>query len=156
MKLLLVRHAKAEDHDSARWPSDSQRPLTQAGIEQFRESAKQLGKVVEPDALLTSPFVRAVQTAEILHTTAGWPQPEPVDEIANGEFSSLVDKHLHLGTRTLVIVGHEPTISAYISQLISIDHSANIRMQPGSAALLKIDSAQSGELLWLAPTLLFR
>ncbi len=156
MKLLLVRHAKAEEHDFSRWPDDSQRPLSQRGIEQFQRSAKRLGKLLEPDVVLVSPFVRAVHTAKILHKTAGWPEAEHVDAVARGEFAGLVNEHLGRGTGTLVLVGHEPSISSYLSQLVSRSLGATIRVRPGSAALLELESPASGELQWLAPTQIFK
>lgn len=156
MRLLLVRHGKAEESDGSKWPDDSLRPLSQRGIEEFRKSATQLGQVLTPEALLTSPYVRAMQTARILEEFAKWPAPEAAQEIAHGEFSELVDTHFENGTETLAIVGHEPTISAYVSELISGSLGASVRMKPGTAACVKLDSPGSGELQWLAPTRLFR
>ncbi len=156
MKLLLIRHGKAEDHDASKWPDDSQRPLSDQGVEQFRIAAKQLGEILIPDVLLSSPYVRAVQTAEILREVAGWPEPELSDEIVHGDYARLVDHHLQSGTGLLATVGHEPTISEYISGLITGGRHAYVRVRPGTAALLKLESAGSGTLQWLAPTQIFR
>ena len=155
MKLLLVRHAQAEPHDWSRWADDASRPLTTLGVEQITRMARQLADVVQPDALLTSPLLRAVQTAEILSSVAGWPEPATAIEITDGNYASLVEKHFHDLTGAVVMVGHEPTISAYVSQLVSGRGSAAIRMHPGTAALVELSSPDQGVLEWLAPVNLF-
>src|SRR5437763_11510845 len=74
MDLYLVRHAIAGDADPAQWPDDRDRPLTPKGVRRFEEAARGLGKLVsEVDVMLSSRFVRAWQTAEILTEEAGWP-----------------------------------------------------------------------------------
>lgn len=153
MKLLLIRHAKAEEHDPARWPEDSLRPLTDKGIERFNESAKGLAKLFTPGILLTSPFVRAVQTSEILHEAAGWPEPHQLDAIPQGTIAPLLINHCIESETSLAIVGHEPTLSMLVSTIVSDTDSAAIRMKPGAAALIEIyrDALPdlSGELTWL-------
>ena len=153
MKLLLVRHAKAEDHDHERWPDDSLRPLTARGIERFRESAKGLAKLVTPDVVVTSPFVRARQTASILHETAGWPEPRESQAVPDGAVGPLVVNHGMQSDATLAIVGHEPTLSHFVSQIVSGSGGAAVRMRPGAAALIEVyrDALPelSGELVWL-------
>ena len=85
MKLLLVRHAIAEERDDKRWPSDADRPLTQRGMRRFRSAAAGLGTLVpEVDRLLTSPFVRAHQTATILEDVLDWPEAEVRPHLAGG------------------------------------------------------------------------
>ena len=58
MKLLLVRHAIAEER-GPRYPDDSLRPLTAAGIEKMREATAGIERLVRPNRILTSPFTRA-------------------------------------------------------------------------------------------------
>ncbi len=66
MELYLLRHAIAEEPSSARYSDDSLRPLTQEGIEKMRQAATGAKKLeIEIDLILSSPFVRAKQTAEI-------------------------------------------------------------------------------------------
>ena len=67
MDLYLVRHAVAYKRDYERWPNDADRPLTPEGEEDFRAVARSLGRIVpEVEVLLSSPYVRAWRTAEIL------------------------------------------------------------------------------------------
>ena len=70
MKVLLVRHAIAVDRDTP-GISDHLRPLTEEGAARFRKTARSLADLLTPDLLLTSPLLRAKQTAEIL--SAQWP-----------------------------------------------------------------------------------
>lgn len=72
MKVFLVRHALAHERDRARWPDDSKRPLTQDGKRKFRKTVCGLVSLLPGAAtILTSPFVRARQTAAILSAMAG-------------------------------------------------------------------------------------
>ena len=67
MLLLLVRHADAGERDPARWPDDTLRPLTEKGRKVQGEVMKALRDAgVAPEVVLTSPWLRAVQTAELL------------------------------------------------------------------------------------------
>ncbi|HSD65172.1 MAG TPA: histidine phosphatase family protein, partial [Vicinamibacteria bacterium] len=65
MQLLIIRHAIAAERGTPGIP-DEERPLTPEGETKFREVAKGLARLVaRPDALLTSPLLRARQTAAI-------------------------------------------------------------------------------------------
>ena len=78
MDLYLVRHAAAFGRDPNRWPDDSRRPLTPEGEEEFRLAARGLARIApRTDAVLSSPYQRAWQTAEILSELDSWPEPEP-------------------------------------------------------------------------------
>ena len=71
MEVFLVRHAIAHERNRKRWPDDAKRPLTPAGKQKFRKAARGLAKwLPKSAALLTSPYVRARETAEIL--AAAW------------------------------------------------------------------------------------
>jgi phosphohistidine phosphatase len=65
-ELYLVRHAIAADRGSE-WPDDNKRPLTERGINRFKEAVKGLRHLdVQIDEIFTSPLVRARQTADLL------------------------------------------------------------------------------------------
>ena len=86
MDLLIVRHAIAFDRDHRRWREDAARPLSPAGIRRARKAAAGLKKLTaRPQRLLTSPLLRAKQTAQILTDVAGWPAAEEVPELSPGE-----------------------------------------------------------------------
>src|SRR5712672_3723056 len=86
MELLIVRHAIAFERDRQRWRDDAARPLSPVGIRQSRKAAAGLKEFSKaPDRLLTSPLVRARQTAQILTDVAGWPHAEEVNELLPGD-----------------------------------------------------------------------
>lgn len=160
MKLVVIRHAKAEDPNGDRWPDDSQRPLTEQGIERFSESARGLAKLVTPEVLLTSPYVRAKQTALILNKIAGWPEPRESPMLASAAVAQQITEIAMESDRSLAIVGHEPTLSRLIASIATGSVSGSVRMKPGAAALLEIfrDALPelSGELIWLTQPRLTR
>ena len=64
MLLLLVRHAHAGDRDPTQWPDDSQRPLTDKGRKTHAKVSRALRNLeLAPELVLTSPWLRALQTA---------------------------------------------------------------------------------------------
>src|ERR1051326_8942155 len=80
--LWIVRHGVAYEHDPTRWPDDADRPLTAEGKRSFAAAARGLKRIAsKPDLVLTSPCVRAVQTAEILAEYAGWPAARHATEL---------------------------------------------------------------------------
>src|SRR5579872_2373815 len=76
MELLIVRHAIAFARDAKRWRDDSERPLTMEGVKRARRAAAGLKRIAKrPSLVLTSPLVRARDTAGILTQAGGWPKP---------------------------------------------------------------------------------
>src|SRR5450631_3878076 len=110
MELLIVRHAIAFERDRQRWRDDGARPLSPAGIRQARKAAAGLKEFSKaPDRLLTSPLVRARQTAQILTEVAGWPRAEEIPELAPGENALSVLAVLGKDrSQRVAIVGHQP------------------------------------------------
>ncbi|MBV8805803.1 MAG: histidine phosphatase family protein, partial [Sinobacteraceae bacterium] len=110
MDLLIVRHAIAYDRDPHRWREDADRPLSPAGIRRARKAAAGLKQLtLRPDRLLTSPLVRAKQTAQILVDIAGWPTPEEIPELSPGEPALAVLTLLaRQRTKLTAVVGHQP------------------------------------------------
>src|SRR5271167_4240849 len=85
MELLIIRHTIAAPRDAHRWRDDGSRPLTPVGMRRSRRAAAGLKMIAKaPDRLLTSPLVRARQTARILTEVAGWPPAEEVPELLPG------------------------------------------------------------------------
>src|SRR5207245_7854934 len=72
MLLYIVRHGIAIDREDPKCPSDPERYLTPEGLQRTREVAKKLAKLIgPPKAFISSPYVRAVQTAEIFAEALG-------------------------------------------------------------------------------------
>lgn len=112
MHLYLFRHGPAGRRDPSSWPEDGKRPLTARGEERTRRAARGLARLEpRPSLILTSPLVRAHQTARLLREAFETNVPVEVSEALGPGASpraalDLLRKH---GTdETLVLVGHEP------------------------------------------------
>lgn len=161
MELYLVRHAIAATRDAARWPDDSARPLTPEGIGRFRRAARGLRTVVDGvEVVLSSPYPRAWQTAEVLEEEAGWPAPERCDAlVAEGEpEAALAHVAARDGAASIALVGHEPFLSRLASLLLAGDESAvALELKKGGVVLLELAGPLPGgaRLRWsLSPRIL--
>src|SRR5438046_7785006 len=91
-ELYLVRHGLAQERGDM-WPDDSKRPLTEEGMSGMQKATRGLARLgVSLDVVLTSPLVRARQTAEIV---AGGLDPRPplvnVESLApDGNYAALI------------------------------------------------------------------
>jgi phosphohistidine phosphatase len=121
VRLYLVRHAIAEVRGPD-WPDDTQRPLTRQGRQRMRRAARGLRDLgVELDVILTSPLVRARQTADILVRRL---TPKPVlvetSSLAPGQPHSAVLRALepYRRARAVALVGHEPDLGMLAAFLL--------------------------------------
>lgn len=139
MKLYIVRHAAAIER-TAEVPEE-ERYLTSEGRALFRKTARTMLKNgVEPSLILTSPLVRAVQTADILAEALSYIGPVVVtDELSPGfdlaAFRRLLDRFHRVDD--LVIVGHEPDFGGVVSSLLSLQ--GGVGLKKGAAVKLKVD-----------------
>lgn len=159
MRLYLIRHAIAEELDVKRWSDDRQRPLTAAGARRFKRTAPVLVKLMESggpvDRLLTSPLVRARQTALILHR-AGLAEPVEESVLAPGRTAARVLAVLRAhDVEAIAVVGHEPDLARLLAVCIAgPDAKLALRFRKGGAASLVFAGApRVGEatLEWLLP-----
>jgi phosphohistidine phosphatase len=103
VKLVLIRHAEAGPGDP-----DELRTLTPEGHEQARALGERLrGDGIEPDAVLSSPLLRARETAADL----GFGEAEPLDELAPGATADGVRTAVRGRGETVIVVGHQPDCS---------------------------------------------
>jgi phosphohistidine phosphatase len=162
MELLIIRHAIAFERDRHRWPDDAARPLSPLGVRRSRKAAaglKQLCKV--PDRLLTSPLIRARETAKILTQVAGWPRAEIAPELKPGKGVAAVLTVLGKDrSRRIALVGHQPDLSALLTACLLKDNSARpIEIKKNAVACLSFDGrarADGAALKWLATPRLLR
>lgn len=136
--LILVRHAHALNGFEARVNTDAARPLSETGRQQAAASADTLQKQkVQPDIIFTSPFLRAVQTAEIF--SARLRAPVQTETLLNG-FSSDEEVISFLGEQlakhnTVLAVTHNPSIT-YITHALCGQTCA---FSPACFAILNMD-----------------
>jgi phosphohistidine phosphatase len=165
MDLYMLRHAIAVERGTPGYKRDRDRPLTLEGEKKMRRIAKGLQTLeLSFDAILSSPFMRAKQTAEIV---AELFQAEDhlafTDALAvGGEHRALI-KELQSRfsrARSILLVGHEPSLSTLICTLLGGDSSLSIMLKKGGVCKLSIDALSYGRcatLEWLlVPNLLMR
>lgn len=118
MKLYVMRHGPAEDQASD--GLDGSRALTTPGRERTRMVAKRLVDLGEaPKHIVSSPLVRALQTAEIVHAVS--PTESPIEAntalAPRGPAHDFVRYCARQGRKRLMVVGHEPDVSLLVGQL---------------------------------------
>jgi phosphohistidine phosphatase len=153
MKLIFVRHAAAIERSVD--ISEEQRYLTSEGRVFFRKTARTMLKNgIEPSLILTSPLIRAVQTADILAETLSYSGPLAVaDELAPGFDIPALQRlfNMYQSVNELVLVGHEPDFSSLVVSLLNLPSGFNFKK--GAAIKLKFDPARPEKLAtfkWLA------
>jgi phosphohistidine phosphatase len=162
MDLYLVRHAVAFDRDDSQWPDDRQRPLTPEGAKRFRRAARGLRELVPSvDVVLSSSYVRAWRTAELLEKEARWPRPVKCDALESDGAPAGVLQALQQFTSShaVALVGHEPSLHELASYLLTADTGhVQLEFRKGGAARLEVSEALrpgAARLLWLlAPRVL--
>lgn len=152
VSLHLLRHADAGDPE--KWQGDdAARPLSEKGVRQAERLGRHLARIgFEPDAILSSPNVRALQTAEIVGRALG--VSATVDDRLAGSLDPAGVAALLRdagGPRKPVIVGHDPAFSELLAELTG---APDLAMKKG--ALARVDLAEgvrpgSGVLRWLLP-----
>jgi phosphohistidine phosphatase len=159
MRLLIIRHAIAVERGRPGL-ADEERPLTPEGEERFREAAAGLARLVDrPDALLTSPWLRARQTAALAAKAWGRIAPKPTDVLAGGSFeeqAKVLDRYA--GDATVVVVGHEPYVSELLARLLGSRDADRVTFKKGGAALVEVPGrlADGGALVFFLPPKLLR
>ena len=170
MKLLVVRHAvameRSEFHGLGQ-TDDDLRPLTEEGARKMRKGARGLRRILgRPGALISSPLLRAVQTADILERA--WPEiPRELCEALRPE-SAPAEFGRWLKARPdalkdddcIAIVGHEPHLSGLVSWYLFGRPDSRLLLKKGGVCLLEIPSPipkglarGHAKLLWmLAPS----
>jgi phosphohistidine phosphatase len=107
--IWLLRHAEAEDGTP-----DAERPLTKKGRRQSEAAGRALAALgIEFEACLTSPKVRALDTARIACEHLGI-EPAVEDALSGGNFDPL---ELAAGLDSVLLVGHEPSFSAAVQEV---------------------------------------
>lgn len=145
MNLFILRHGIAVERDPHSFPDDSRRPLTMKGEDRIRLICDAMQALeLSFDCILSSPYLRASQTAEIVAATLGLRKNlEFSDELKpEGDLKALVRhvNRLQPVPENILLVGHEPDLSELVSQLISGEPKAAIDLKKGGLARLEIET----------------
>ena len=157
MNIYIIRHAIAVDEGTPEYEQDSERPLTDKGRKKMRQIAKGLRKLgVEFDLILSSPYIRANETAEILASEFKMKKKVVFSEnlIPMADPDLLIpeinDKY---SVESIALVGHEPHLSALIGMLTSENPHLDITLKKGGVCYLAADDLHHGDhratLEWL-------
>ena len=144
MNLYIVRHAIAVERGTPGYEDDNQRPLTDSGRKKMKKIVKgihQLG--FELDVILSSPYVRARDTATILAGEFKMKDRVEFSDnlIPSGDFDSLVNEiHEKYDLDNVALVGHEPMLSSLISWLTTGNADMKITLKKGGVGCLLADN----------------
>jgi phosphohistidine phosphatase len=143
------------------WPDDAKRPLSEDGASRMRKNARGLDRLgVTLDVIVTSPLVRAKQTAEIVAAALNPKPPIVTSESLSpgGTYQAVTADLEKQAKRTrIAIVGHEPGIGELAARLIGSRHS--IGFKKGAVCRIDVDSlppSGPGDLMWFATPKILR
>jgi phosphohistidine phosphatase len=162
MRIILFRHGPAGTRDAARWPDDGLRPLTSRGEERTYGAAFGLARL-EPEirVILTSPLLRAAQTARVLEGVLTDASVEVLEALRPGGSYREVIQALgkFSDAESVALVGHEPDLGKLTGTLVFGAPSA-LPLKKAGACAIRFEGATragGGRIVWfLAPKVLRR
>jgi phosphohistidine phosphatase len=142
MDLYILRHGLAGSREEWTGP-DAERPLTSKGRARAKAAARGLARLgVALDVILTSAYLRAAETARLtaaeLHAPAEEVQALEPGKLEQG-YRSLLQRYAD--DTSVMLVGHEPDLSALIGSLIAGTRPAQVELKKGACARLSLDTS---------------
>jgi phosphohistidine phosphatase len=162
MQLYIVRHGIAIDREDPKCPSDPERYLTDEGVEKTKQVAKSVAALgTSADLLLSSPYVRAMQTAEIFASELDYAKQKihRTDLLLPGAEPSLLFRELARDKQasSIFLFGHAPQLDDIIATALgSKRHVTSLKKASVALIELKRVSPPIGLLVWLATPKLLR
>ena len=158
MKLYLLRHGDAGEAVDSK-TKDAERPLTPKGVQRTKQLADALAQMeISFDAVLSSPLARARETAEIVARGLKFAgKVELTDSLTPfGSMENLVHQLTTLRPvpKSILLVGHEPYLSGFISLLCTGGPGLGLEMKKGALCRLETAMPSCGRcatLEWLLP-----
>jgi phosphohistidine phosphatase len=143
MIIHIVRHAEAVERSSD--ITEAHRYLTVKGRKRFRKAAGTAKKAgIQPDLILTSPLVRAVQTADILAETLRFKGELQLAKLLGPGFRpESLDELLDAWPQTeeVALVGHEPDLGSLTQRLLGLEESCALK----KGAIVSFDRPAGGQ-----------
>jgi phosphohistidine phosphatase len=162
MQLYVVRHGIAIDRTDPTCPADPERYLTEEGVEKTKEVARGVAALgATADLLLSSPYVRALQTAEIFAGVFEYSKQKirRSDLLLPGGEATLFFRELAKDKQSSSVFcfGHAPQLDDLIATSLGSKHHLTSLKKAGVALVeLRRISPPSGQLLWLATPKMLR
>ena len=152
MDLYIVRHGIAIDREDPKCPPDPERYLTEEGVDKTRQVAKAIAALgITPDLLISSPYVRAMQTAEIFATALEYKKEKirRSDLLLPGAESSALfrdlakDKH----SASVFLFGHAP----HLDELVAAAKGMKVDTLTGTLALREDNDGLVDQIVGAVP-----
>ena len=162
MELYIVRHGIAIDREAPKCPAEAERFLTEEGKEKTRQVAKGVAALgVAPDVFYSSPYKRALETAEIFAEDLEYAKQKirRTDLLLPGAEATMLFRELAKDKESAIVFlfGHAPQLDDLIATALGSKHQITSLKKAGVALLeLKRVSPPSGQLVWLATPKLLR
>jgi phosphohistidine phosphatase len=160
MRLYLFRHGIARD--AHKGEDDAARPLTQEGARLTTAAAQGLAQLIDrPDVILSSPRLRALQTAELLGQVFDR-KPEILKETGVDAPAAIIHHLRKRDESSIIVVGHEPTLGTLAQQLVAgVAEPCGIELKKAGCAFLEIAWGKSDRpvhamLHWLVTPAILR
>ena len=157
MIVYFLRHASAGQH-KVNPAKDEKRPLDKDGIEQCGQIGRALAALdVHVDAVISSPLKRATQTASLVGNEIAFEGKLAIDEGLRPEadfnrFRELLGRHAK--AEAIMVVGHNPSLSEFLSLLISGRGGAESAVDLKKGAVARVEVEKTSSLQWcLTPKL---
>jgi phosphohistidine phosphatase len=157
-ELYIMRHGIAAVRSAGTVMDDAKRPLMPEGKEKMGEIAAGLVRAgLEADWIVSSPLVRAVETAEIVGEALGSKPPlDLCDALRPGGDPEALIAFLakRSNRRRVLVVGHEPDLSELAARLIGAGRTANMPLKKGGCGLITFSEfppKAPGRLVWWLP-----
>jgi len=162
MHIHLLRHGVAAPIGQDNNFRDEQRALTSEGIAKMRQAAQGLKRLqTDFDLIISSPLLRARQTAEIVADVLKFRRPmDEWDELVPEGAVEGVLRRLHsLGEcKSVLLVGHQPSVGCIASYLVFGDARVSLPFKKGAVFCVQTNDPPpwAGELLWTLPSRMLR
>jgi phosphohistidine phosphatase len=162
MQLYIVRHGIAIDREDPKCPAEAERYLTEEGVEKTKQVAKGIAALgITGDLLITSPYVRAVQTAEIFADALDYALQKirRNEMLLPGSEPTLLFRELarEKQASTVFLFGHAPHLDDVIATALgSKKHLTSLKKAGVALIELKRISPPMGVLAWLATPKMLR
>jgi len=161
-EFYILRHGIAVERGVPGIAEDAKRPLTPEGKQKMRQIAEGLNRLgLELDWIVTSPLVRAVETAEIVAESLGHSVPMDFAEALRpgGSPEALITfLAKHPNRKRVMVVGHEPDLGEMAARLLGAGRHANLGFKKGGCCLITFNEfppKSPGQLVWwLTPRVL--
>ena len=162
MQLYIVRHGIAIDRQAPKAPAEAERFLTEEGKDKTQDAAKGFAKLeVRADVFFSSPYVRAMQTAEIFAAALEYPKAKirRTDLLLPTADPAMFFRELAKDKDSAVVIvfGHAPQLDDLLATALGSRHQITALKKAGAALVeLKRISPPAGELVWLATPKMLR